>query len=62
MSKYLGARRGIFVRTGAGDVPVERYTPLFQRYADAAILTRIYVPPEDLEAARAPVASVTGGG
>ena len=64
VSKYLGARRGIFVRTGTGtgDVPVESYTPLFQRYADAAILTRLYVPPEDLDRGRDRVASVTGGG
>lgn len=61
ISKYLGARRGIFVRTRTGDVPIESYTPLFQRYADAAILTRLYVPPEDLDRGRGVVRGVTGG-
>lgn len=58
VSKYLGGRRGIFVTGGAHEVPIEAYTPLFERYAQAAILTRVYVPPEDADAAKTRVASV----
>jgi len=42
--------------------PVARYTPLYQRYAGAVRLSRVYVRPEELEAARAVLARVMGGG
>lgn len=52
VSRYLEGSRGLFVRTPEGEVPVEGYTPLFQRYAEAATLRRIYVSPADATAAR----------
>jgi len=52
VSRYLEGSRGLYVRIPEGEVPVETYTRLFERYADAATLRRIYVDPDDLERAR----------
>ncbi|MDF1561869.1 MAG: HD domain-containing protein [Deltaproteobacteria bacterium] len=52
VSRYLPGSRGLFVRTPGGEVPVDTYTPLFDRYAEAATIRRIYVPPEDEARAR----------
>ncbi len=58
VSRYLEGSRGLFVRTPGGEVPVEGYTPLFQRYAEAATLRRIYVPPEHEATARTLVKTI----
>lgn len=52
ISKYLGERRGLWVRTGHGEVPIDAYAELFQ-HGGSSTLVRIYVAPEDLERARA---------
>lgn len=41
---------------------IARYTPLFQRYAGALSLSRVYVQPEHLELARPIVARLLGAG
>jgi hypothetical protein len=33
-------------------VPIGEYTPLYERYAEAATLTRLYVAPERADEAR----------
>ncbi len=40
---------------------VQSYTPLYQRYAGAVRLSRVYVNPEQTETARGIVAKLTGG-
>jgi len=40
---------------------ISDYTPLYQRYASAVLLSRVYVRPEQAEAARPIVAKVTQG-
>ena len=42
----------LYVVDGAQHVPVEHYSPLYQRYAAAVLLKRIYVEPEQLGKAR----------
>jgi hypothetical protein len=41
--------------------PVAQYTPLYQRYAGAVHLTRVYVRPDQAELARASVGPLLGG-
>ena len=42
----------LYVVDGARSVPIEQYTPLYQRYAAAVLLKRIYVNPPQLGQAR----------
>lgn len=62
LSKYFGpsvlaaekdaADPPIWVVDGAKTVPIEDYTPLYQRYAGAVHLNRIYVDPDQLNQAK----------
>lgn len=45
LSTY-GRDAPLWVRSPRGEVPIAEYTPLYQRYAEAATLARIYVEPE----------------
>jgi HD superfamily phosphohydrolase len=42
----------LWVRSPRGEVPIREYTPLYERYAEAATLARLYVPPERFEEAK----------
>ena len=42
----------LWVRTPRGEVPIAEYTPLYERYAEPAMLSRLYVPPERFDEAR----------
>jgi len=56
LSKYFGATDldPIFVRTSTGDwAPIEKYTPVYQRYSESARLIRVYVDPDRLKEAKA---------
>lgn len=48
----------LYIVDGGRSVPVEQYTPLYQRYAGAVHLRRIYVDPERLEDAKRVLAKV----
>lgn len=56
LSKYFQsskAQASIWVRTSKGEVqPVEEYTPVFQRYREAARLVRVYVDSEKIPRAK----------
>lgn len=56
VSKYFASDRRaapIFVRTAQGaHQPIEEYTPLFRRYADASRFVRVYVDPARSDDAR----------
>ena len=64
LSRYFeeGTRPPLYIV----DVPsgrlteVQRYTPLFQRYAGAVRLSRIYARPDQADVAHAVVAKLTG--
>jgi HD superfamily phosphohydrolase len=45
LSTY-GKDQTLWVVTPQGEVPIADYTPLYQRYAEAAALVRLYVVPE----------------
>lgn len=49
LSKYFGKKlNSIFVVTNSGEIiPLESYTPLYERYRFAAQIHRIFVAPED---------------
>ena len=51
LSTY-GREATLYVRLPAGEVPIAEYTPLYERYAEAAMLARLYVPPERFDEAR----------
>ncbi len=53
LSKYFGhGKIPIYVCTNAGQlVGLEQYTPLYQRYQSPALIDRIYIAPENREAA-----------
>ena len=56
LSKYFGAtdQDPIFVRTSTGDwAAIEKYTPVYKRYAESARLIRVYVDPDRVKEARA---------
>jgi hypothetical protein len=40
------------VKSPRGEVPIGDYTPLYERYAEAATLARLYVEPERWDEAR----------
>jgi hypothetical protein len=55
LSKYYGAskKNPIYVVTASGrHVPLEDYTPLFQRYSSPALTDRVYIDPEQRARAR----------
>jgi len=64
LSKYFqdGGGPSLFIRdTSTGRLTeVARYTPLYQRYSSAVRLSRIYVLPEQIAAARGVLARVAG--
>jgi uncharacterized protein len=47
-----GREAPLWVRTPRGEVPIAEYTPLYERYAEPAMLARLYVPPERFDEAR----------
>src|SRR6059058_2289961 len=47
-----GREAPLWVRTPRGEVPIAEYTPLYARYAEPAMLSRLYVPPERFDEAR----------
>ncbi len=56
LSKYMsGGDFTIFVRERTRDVPLAEATPIFRRYSERVRLSRVYVAPEQFEAARAVV-------
>jgi uncharacterized protein len=65
LSKYFDGTAGpslyILDESSGRLTPVARYTSLYQRYAGAVRLSRAYVRPEQLAAARAAVASLVQG-
>jgi uncharacterized protein len=66
LSRYFDGTAGpslyILDESSGRLTPVARYTPLYQRYAGAVRLSRVYVRPEERDAARAVLTRVTGGG
>lgn len=51
LSRY-GKEATLWVKSPRGEVPVGEYTPLYERYAEAATLARLYVVPERADEAR----------
>ncbi len=51
LSTY-GREATLWVRSPRGEVPIAEYTPLYERYAEAANLARLYAPPERFDEAR----------
>ena len=49
---HYGKEATLWVKSPRGEVPIGEYTPLYQRYAEAATLARLYVEPERWEEAR----------
>jgi HD superfamily phosphohydrolase len=49
---HYGKEATLWVKTPHGEVPIGDYTPLYQRYAEAATLARLYVEPERWDEAR----------
>jgi len=43
---HYGKEATLWVKSPRGEVPVADYTPLYERYAQAATLSRLYVAPE----------------
>ncbi|HYS07151.1 MAG TPA: HD domain-containing protein [Myxococcales bacterium] len=49
---HYGKEATLWVRSPRGEVPIGEYTPLYERYAEAAMLARLYVEPERWDEAR----------
>ena len=49
---HYGKEATLWVRSPRGEVPIGEYTPLYERYAEAATLARLYVQPERWDEAR----------
>jgi hypothetical protein len=71
LSKYWGGRDKsapsptnppVYIVDGTRSIPVEDYTPLFQRYAGAVHLRRIYVDPDRLDQAKQALSQLRVGG
>jgi HD superfamily phosphohydrolase len=43
---HYGKEATLWVKSRRGEVPIGQYTPLYERYAEAATLARLYVEPE----------------
>jgi hypothetical protein len=54
---HYGKEATLWVRSPRGEIPIGEYTPLYERYAEAATLARLYVQPERWEEARRLVTS-----
>ena len=55
LSKYYGndTAEKLFVLDGAGQaMPIENFTPLYERYERPAVLTRVFVDPDQRSKAR----------
>ncbi len=52
LSHYGKDATKLWVKTPRGEVPIGEYTPLYERYAEAATLARLYVEPERADEAR----------
>ena len=44
--------RAVEEKSPRGEIPIAEYTPLYERYAEAATLARLYAPPERFDEAR----------
>jgi len=51
LSRY-GKEATLWVKSPRGEVPIGDYTPLYERYAEAVTLARLYVEPERWDEAR----------
>src|ERR671936_1409054 len=49
---HYGKEATLWVKSPRGEVPIGDYTPLYERYAEAATLARLYVEPERWDEAR----------
>ena len=49
---HYGKEATLWVKTPRGEQPIGDYTPLYERYAEAATLSRLYVEPERFDEAR----------
>jgi hypothetical protein len=49
---HYGKEATLWVKSPRGEVPIGEYTPLYERYAEAATLARLYVEPERADEAR----------
>jgi HD superfamily phosphohydrolase len=49
---HYGKEVTLWVKTPRGEVPIGEYTPLYERYAEAATIARLYVEPERADEAR----------
>ena len=49
---HYGKEVTLWVKTQRGEVPIGEYTPLYERYAEAATIARLYVEPERADEAR----------
>jgi uncharacterized protein len=49
---HYGKEATLWVKSPRGEVPIGEYTPLYERYAEAAMLARLYVEPERWDEAR----------
>ncbi|MCA1825723.1 MAG: HD domain-containing protein [Myxococcales bacterium] len=49
---HYGKDATLWVKTQRGEVPIGEYTPLYERYAEAATIARLYVEPERADEAR----------
>lgn len=49
---HYGKGATLWVKTPRGEVPIGDYTPLYERYAEAATIARLYVEPERADEAQ----------
>src|SRR5206468_11005010 len=49
---HYGKDVSLWVKSPRGETPIGEYTPLYERYAEAASLARLYVEPERWDEAR----------
>ena len=49
---HYGKEATLWVKSPRGEVPIGEYTPLYERYAEAATIARLYVEPERADEAR----------
>jgi hypothetical protein len=43
---HYGKEATLWVKSPRGEIPIGEYTPLYERYAEAATIARLYVEPE----------------
>jgi HD superfamily phosphohydrolase len=49
---HYGKEATLWVKSPHGEIPIGEYTPLYERYAEAATIARLYVEPERADEAR----------